>query len=154
MSIVIRRWTEEDAAELVPIVYEFLRETMEASHGDWAPSRGNVEKFVTAGIIRAKEGDPVVGAWSEDRCVGFLACLRAPDTLERQHPILLIEGFYVIPELRGQANLTVAMDKMVCVLAREKGYTEIQAICRNPVSYGVGKKTGWNASGVWMTRKL
>jgi hypothetical protein len=135
------------------MVHSFLKESFEAGQGEWLPCKENVEMFVTAGLLRAKEGDPVVAAWSNGHCLGFLMCLRDSSILKRPAPVLSVEGFYILPELRG-GEISESMDAMVKVIAREKGYDQIQAICRNPASYGVGKKRDWTADGVWMMYDL
>jgi hypothetical protein len=135
------------------MVHAFLEESFKADHSDWTPCKENVQMFVTAGLLRAKEGDPVVAAWSNDQCLGFLLCLRDSNLLKRAESVLVIEGFYIRPELRG-GEIGQAMDSLIKVIAREKGYDQIQAICRNPASFGVGKKTGWTAGGVWMKYDL
>lgn len=152
MRYVIRRWTEEDAPALVPLVYDYLQSTFDDG-GDLLPSRENVERFVRMGVAAAAKGDPTLLAESDGQLLGFHLCFDVDLGFETREKVLQSAAGYVIPEARD-GEISQHLMSMSLSIAKDRGYTRLDGSVLTEANYKKMKRLGYETRGLMLIWRI
>jgi GNAT superfamily N-acetyltransferase len=153
MKYVVRRWTEEDAHLLVPLVLDYLKVAYEEGD-DLKPTKGNVDFLIQGGVQLAASGIPTMLAIdSEGKVLGFQLCYPHDPNLELREKILLAGAIYVIPEARD-ADVAKSILDMVEHSAKAQGYTRLDGSALTESNYKKGQAAGFVSRGLLFSRRI